>query len=57
MQISLLLYKNNQKQNIKKKRNGKEEEGIIKCINHSTANKWANTLLQYRINEILNITA
>jgi hypothetical protein len=35
----------------------KEDEGIIKCINHSTAIKWANILLQYRINVILNITA
>jgi len=29
MQISLLLYKNNQKQNIKKKRNGKKKKELL----------------------------
>jgi hypothetical protein len=33
----------------------KKDKGIIKCINHSMAIKWANILLQYRINAIWNI--
>jgi hypothetical protein len=56
MQVSLLLYKSNKKQKRKKKRNGKKIKELLNASIDSMAIKWANILLQYRINVILNIT-